>query len=129
MLAFECHELEKILPEASFEAFIENFFQNKCVYIFSEIEPPSIEKSAADFGYWHSEICLVENNLANIIYWSHEGTVTLGGYKLINAFKLFCPDFRVAVCEWGYGYQLKAENSGGEKIQKSEARSQEDTGF
>ncbi|MDB9524655.1 hypothetical protein PN498_01530 [Oscillatoria sp. CS-180] len=94
--------MEAELPEEEFQDFITEFYQAGGVYVFPEHDEAWIESPPMGFGYWHSELCITDFKLRTIVYWSHEGTVTLGGKRLINAFKKTFPVYEKIVCSWGY---------------------------
>jgi len=100
LIAFDCRKLEKNLPEEDFEKFLEGFFNGNDVYVFPEHDEAHIEL-CSEYGYWFSELCIAEENLRNVVYWSHEGTVTLGGIKLIEKFKASFPNYKDLICELG----------------------------
>lgn len=102
LLAFDCHKLEAELTEQAFQNFITEFYKKEGVYVFSEHDGAWIESPPQEFGYWHSELWIADFKLRNVVYWSHEGTVTLGGNRLINAFKETFPVYKKIICSWGY---------------------------
>ena len=102
VLAFECQKLENTIKEKEFGLFIEQHFKGRTVNFIQEFiqgsETPV--ESLEGYGFWHSEVFLVTENLKEIVYWSHEGTITLGGFKLISAFKSSFTNWKHCVCEW-----------------------------
>lgn len=92
--------MEAILAENEFEDFVTKFYAS--VYVFSEHEGAWVESPPRGFGYWHSELWIADLKLRTVMYWSHEGTVTLGGNRLINAFKKTFPFYKKLICNWGY---------------------------
>ena len=91
VLALSCLKLEKLLPEENFEEFVLSFYINVRTYEFTEHDGDNILKTLEGFGYWHSELWLVDSDLKSLIYWSHEGTLTLAGTDLIESFKDYFP--------------------------------------
>lgn len=102
LLAFDCNQMEAELAEIEFQDFITAFYQKEGVYVFSEYDGIWVESPPRGFGYWHSELCITDFKLRNVVYWSHEGTVTLGGKRLISSFKKCFPFYKKMICRWGY---------------------------
>ena len=102
LLALDSIKLENKIPEVDFKKFLGTFFAGNTVYAFPESDPPYLEKSLEDYGYWYSELCIADSSLKNLVYWSHEDTITLGGLALIEKFKLRYPEYSLFAPEWGY---------------------------
>lgn len=101
VLAFDEEPLEGFFPEEAFRLFLaENGIST--VLWHRELDP-SEEILVSDLPqlYGLSESFIVDQALEWIIYWSHEGTVTFGGRRLIAALITRLPNWREAECKWG----------------------------
>ncbi|MCA0899055.1 MULTISPECIES: hypothetical protein [Microbulbifer] len=97
----------KILPyhsEPDLEQFLVNFFHGEKIYFFQETGAhfEESEYSGFSFGYYETFAC--DSHLRNVVYWSHENTVTFGGRELVSQFKRFCPKYADFVVDWAKTY-------------------------
>ncbi|WP_226704126.1 hypothetical protein [Microbulbifer elongatus] len=100
VLALDSQKLKKKYSEKKLGVFFSRFFSGQRMYVFDQCGPDmeELEYSVFSYDFWETITC--DCHLQNLIYCSHEGTITLGGKKLVSEFKGFCSAYSEFLVGW-----------------------------